>query len=304
MNPEGEVICLACRASLTGGSSTPVQPGASGGAKCPNGHPIDPSWTSCPYCTRTASPSPGGPMKSTLVEDGPPGAIPPGASTPTRLEDGPAPAVPASGGRRTSLEGEPSSPPAPPPGLRATRMEDSAPSAPRPFAPGPAPGGLRATRLEEPTPPTGRRTVLDPVSQPTLLTPSPPPRTTPAPAQAASAASQRELVAVLAAPKVRPGGEVFAVRAGKNTLGAAPGSDVQLSLDDQVSGEHALLLFRGGSFYLSDRMSTNGTWVNDQEVDPTHPAVVIRDRDRIRCGRTEMIFLILNVPRDDEQDLE
>lgn len=105
---------------------------------------------------------------------------------------------------------------------------------------------------------------------------------------------ERRLVAVLAAPELVPGGRVFPVRAGKNLLGADAKSDICLSEDSQISGEHALILHRGAAFYLADRMSTNGTWVNGEEVDPTSSSIALNNRDRIRCGETELIFLTLD----------
>jgi predicted component of type VI protein secretion system len=103
----------------------------------------------------------------------------------------------------------------------------------------------------------------------------------------------RRLVAVLAAPDLRPGGAVFAVRAGKNTLGANRANDVCLAPDRQVSGEHAILLHRGGSFVLADRMSSNGTWVNGHEV-PANGSIEVHDRDHIRCGGVELLLLVLD----------
>jgi pSer/pThr/pTyr-binding forkhead associated (FHA) protein len=104
--------------------------------------------------------------------------------------------------------------------------------------------------------------------------------------------ASRPLVGVLAAPGFGPGGSVFAVRQGKNVIGSDRASDICLSADPRVSLEHALLLHRGSAFYLADRMSTNGTWVNDVEV-PANGTVVLRDRDRIRCGEVDLIFFII-----------
>jgi pSer/pThr/pTyr-binding forkhead associated (FHA) protein len=70
------------------------------------------------------------------------------------------------------------------------------------------------------------------------------------------------MVAVLAAPDLGAGGTVFAVRAGKNVIGADRSSDIVLINDPEVSREHAILLHRQGAFHLSDRLSSNGTWVN------------------------------------------
>lgn len=41
--------------------------------------------------------------------------------------------------------------------------------------------------------------------------------------------------------------------------------------DSFVSAEHALLTFRGRAWYVEDRGSTNGTWVNGQRVDSFLP---------------------------------
>lgn len=48
------------------------------------------------------------------------------------------------------------------------------------------------------------------------------------------------------------------------------GRDVNnsITVDDAfVSGEHAVLTFRGRAWYLEDRGSTNGTYVNGQRID-------------------------------------
>jgi pSer/pThr/pTyr-binding forkhead associated (FHA) protein len=102
----------------------------------------------------------------------------------------------------------------------------------------------------------------------------------------------RRLVAVLAAPGLGPGGTVFPVRSGKSSIGADRGSDILLASDTEVSSEHALILHRNGAFHLADRLSTNGTWLNGEEV-PANGTVPLCDRDRIRCGRTELLFLIV-----------
>lgn len=106
----------------------------------------------------------------------------------------------------------------------------------------------------------------------------------------------RPLVGVLAAPDAAPGGRVFPLRVGKNRIGGERGCEIRLEDDPQVSGQHALILHRGGTLYLTDRMSTNGTFLNGEEVDPAANAIVLGDRDRIRCGGTELIVLRLDPP--------
>ncbi len=52
------------------------------------------------------------------------------------------------------------------------------------------------------------------------------------------------------------------------------GRDVNnaIVIDDTfVSADHALLTFRGRAWYLEDRGSTNGTWVNGQRVETLLP---------------------------------
>jgi hypothetical protein len=251
-----------------------------GMARCPAGHPIDPSWKSCPYCDRqTAGGETAQAQRSTRLEPAP--AEPQPGPQKTRLES----ASPASE-RRTRLEGETWPEPAPPP--------------PPPFTPKP-------TRLEEPTPPLGGRRTMLQDSSPAVPPPPPmaaaPSWTEPsgpvaAPQPAGGAAPVRRLLGVLAAPDLGPGGTVFPVRGGKNTIGAGRANDIVLAGDSEVSGEHAVILHRNGTFHLTDRLSTNGTWLNGDEV-PANGTVPLRDRDRIRCGRTELVFLVIEPGSND-----
>jgi pSer/pThr/pTyr-binding forkhead associated (FHA) protein len=52
------------------------------------------------------------------------------------------------------------------------------------------------------------------------------------------------------------------------------GRDVNNSIvidDTFVSSDHALLTFRGRAWYVEDRGSTNGTWLNGQRVEGLLP---------------------------------
>ncbi|HEX6864898.1 MAG TPA: FHA domain-containing protein [Thermoanaerobaculia bacterium] len=103
---------------------------------------------------------------------------------------------------------------------------------------------------------------------------------------------------MLAAPDLGPGGTVFPVRGGKNTIGASRANDIVLAGDSEASGEHAAILHRSGTFHLADRLSTNGTWLNGEEV-PANGTVPLSDRDRIRCGSTEFVFLVIEPGSND-----
>lgn len=279
LNPEGERRCVACKAPLDSPGATQrtvvEDANSRATARCSNGHPIDPSWTVCPYCARQSGAGSGA---ATKVEStgAPPDAKRGGSGRTTRLETATSRDPGSNSSRRTRLASEEvSARAATPPTIEVRPSSSSA-------APASAPpsAGLRATRLEEPAlkRPPGRGTVLGASDGRT--------------AQAPAASETRRLVAALAAPDLRPGGAVFAIREGKNRIGSDHDSEVCLGEDPQVSGEHALLLFRGGTVHLADRMSTNGTSVNGEELVGTH-SVVLRDRDRIRCGSTELLFLVV-----------
>lgn len=69
-----------------------------------------------------------------------------------------------------------------------------------------------------------------------------------------------------------------------NVIGRRPDNDVPLN-DSFLSSEHALLEWRGDSWWLEDQHSTNGTFVNDIEVrDPTP----VTYGDVVRIGRIEL----------------
>ncbi len=321
LNPQGERICLACGAGLVDYNATTFE---SSGTTCPNGHPIDPSWSNCPYCTREQTAGPISSPKATVIEDDTTRPLSADAlrmTSRTRLEGQHSPlgGGPAAKARQTRLEGEPSSTPAPPgPPVaarsRRTRLEGADPELriPAVSASGRAPGPPavaplasrepRPTRLESSIPAT-RRTVLR--DEPPMVRTETPPAAfaTPAPAPPVGVQTDdaHNLVAVLGAPGLGPGGAVFPIRSGKNFIGAGASSEVCLRQDREVSSEHALILHRGGIFYLADRMSTNGTWINGKEVDATSPATILKDRDRIRCGKTELVFLAIAPPSSDSE---
>jgi hypothetical protein len=231
LNPDSEKACLACRGALLRPArpEAPARAGTgtgTGATRCPAGHPIDPSWKSCPYCDL--------------------------------LRGSKAKEAPGAGGAAANKPLASASP-----GPLAARLDAAA-----------EPGGPRRTILQENAAPSG-------VSAPRL-----------SPQPSAPADAGRRMVAVLAAPDLGAGGTVFPVRAGKNVIGADRGSDIVLINDPEVSREHAILLHRQGAFHLSDRLSSNGTWINGREL-PASGTVLLSDRDRIRCGKTEFVFLVI-----------
>ena len=66
------------------------------------------------------------------------------------------------------------------------------------------------------------------------------------------------------------------------------GRDVNNSIvveDQFASAEHALLTFRGRSWYLEDRGSTNGTWLNGQRVEGANS---VGYGDEIQIGQVRL----------------
>ncbi len=86
-------------------------------------------------------------------------------------------------------------------------------------------------------------------------------------------------------------GESFPVRMGRNVLGRDKRSDIVVS-DDQASSHHADLVFRPEErrFILMDHNSTNGTYVNETEIEPRRD---LAGNDVIRIGSQKFLFMPL-----------
>jgi hypothetical protein len=86
-------------------------------------------------------------------------------------------------------------------------------------------------------------------------------------------------------------GESFPVRIGRNVLGRDRRSDIVVN-DDQASSHHADLVFRPEErrFILMDHNSTNGTYVNDGEIEPRRDLAA---KDVVRVGSHKYLFMPL-----------
>jgi pSer/pThr/pTyr-binding forkhead associated (FHA) protein len=86
-------------------------------------------------------------------------------------------------------------------------------------------------------------------------------------------------------------GESFAIRMGRNILGRDRRSDIVVN-DDQASAHHADLVFRPEErrFILMDHNSTNGTYVNETEIEPRRD---LATNDVVRIGSHKFIFVPL-----------
>jgi hypothetical protein len=81
-------------------------------------------------------------------------------------------------------------------------------------------------------------------------------------------------------------GESFPLEGDRMTVGRRPDSDVFLD-DVTVSRDHALVVKRGGDFYLDDLGSLNGTYVNRRRIESHHLA----DGDELQIGKYKLTFL-------------
>jgi hypothetical protein len=70
------------------------------------------------------------------------------------------------------------------------------------------------------------------------------------------------------------------------SLGRSPDADIRID-DRYASGIHARLFSRGGSHFVEDMNSTNGTLLNSNEL---HGEAELRHGDTIRIGDTELNF--------------
>jgi len=75
----------------------------------------------------------------------------------------------------------------------------------------------------------------------------------------------------------------------RTTLGRRPYNDIVID-NLAVSGEHAVLLMTGNEVYLEDLNSTNGTYVNESEIEPRRD---LSAGDIVRIGSHRLLFIPL-----------
>ena len=169
---------------------------------------------------------------------------------------------------------------------------------PRAVEAAPAPAAASASAVREPSlrPVTASRPMAAPVLQ---VAPSPVP--VPAPAsnqpERTVAASRNDLqqkryvVGWLIGLNGTARGESYPVRMGRNVIGRDRRSDIVVN-DDQASSHHADLVFRPEErrFILMDHNSTNGTYVNEAEIEPRRD---LSGKDVVRIGSHRFIFMPL-----------
>jgi hypothetical protein len=101
-------------------------------------------------------------------------------------------------------------------------------------------------------------------------------------------AQKRYVVAWLVGLNGSSRGESYPVRMGRNVIGRDKRSDIVI-IDEQASSHHADLVFRPEErrFILMDHNSTNGTYVNEHEIEPRRD---LAPKDVIRIGSQKFLF--------------
>lgn len=157
--------------------------------------------------------------------------------------------------------------------VRPTRVPESAAAVPVPVPIRAATRGGAAPALVPPPPPL------------------PPPEERTVAARFEQGTQKRYVVGWLIGLNGTTRGESFPVRMGRNVIGRDRRSDVVIP-DDQASSHHADLVFRPEErrFILMDHNSTNGTYVNESEIEPRRDLL---GKDVIRIGSHRFLFMPL-----------
>lgn len=164
------------------------------------------------------------------------------------------------------------------------RAAEASAHAPAAAAAAAAPAAPPMPRAIPPTPPAAERRPTGAVA---LATPQVE-RTVAAQRLDAGQQQKRYVVGWLVGLNGPTRGEAFPVRMGRNVIGRDRKSDIVVN-DDQASSHHADLVFRPEErrFILMDHNSTNGTYVNETEIEPRRD---LTEKDVVRIGGHRFLF--------------
>jgi hypothetical protein len=240
--------------------------------RCDNGHFIDEAWDICPYCPQDES-EPEIPVvrprsieQSSAQPNGNGGAQPNSAAAPPTAA-------------------RPAAVPSPSPMPRALPSLASAAHAAAHASP---PAHASAERAEAHGAPRPRPITSSGRGAAAIAVPPPAERTVAAQRLEVGQQQKRYVVGWLVGLNGPSRGEAFPVRMGRNVIGRDKRSDILIN-DDQASSHHADLVFRPEErrFILMDHNSTNGTYVNETEIEPRRDLI---ENDVVRIGSHRFLF--------------
>ena len=97
-----------------------------------------------------------------------------------------------------------------------------------------------------------------------------------------------------------PSGQDYVIRAGRTAVGKSRDSDVSLFYDSMVSDRHATILWRPGVCAVNDELSTNGTFVNGEDIGVNAPKQ-LKNGDVVKFGGTT--FKVFLLDEDERKEL-
>lgn len=101
--------------------------------------------------------------------------------------------------------------------------------------------------------------------------------------------STRRIVGWLISYSLDPMGVDYRIFEGTNTIGRDSKNTIPITKDSTISAEHVVILYRNGKFKIKDKMTANGTFLNDVELE-VEEAYDLGDGDVIRVGNTTFRF--------------
>jgi len=101
--------------------------------------------------------------------------------------------------------------------------------------------------------------------------------------------STRRIVGWIVSYTLDPMGVDYRIFEGTNTIGRDAKNTIPITKDPTISGEHVVILYRSGKFKIKDKMTANGTFLNDVELE-VEEAYGLGDGDVIRVGNTTFKF--------------
>jgi len=74
------------------------------------------------------------------------------------------------------------------------------------------------------------------------------------------------------------------------TIGRDEKNDIAIQGDPLISRRHAMIEKEGDNFYITDKGSTNGTYLNNNPI-PPKTKIMIKKGDVIQVGKTKLNIL-------------
>ncbi len=84
-------------------------------------------------------------------------------------------------------------------------------------------------------------------------------------------------------------GRITRLSGEKSSVGRREGHDIHIFSDSALSRHHADIYYRDGQFWIKDRKSSFGTWVDGERV-PIETEAMLHGDSLIQLARTRLIF--------------